>query len=71
MATTRTTKTVKTAKKPAALEIPIRPLYGVPIYDAIKRGNATEMKKLATEARKHLKDVKAALAVLDKKIAGS
>jgi hypothetical protein len=34
--------TVKTTRKPAVLEKPIRPLYGIPIYDAIKTGNAAE-----------------------------
>ena len=73
MPTRKTSKatTVKTSKKPPALEKPIRPLYGIPIYDAIKRGNTAEMKKLATQARKHVKDVQTALAALEKKIAGS
>ncbi|HJR07381.1 MAG TPA: DUF1843 domain-containing protein [Pyrinomonadaceae bacterium] len=44
---------------------PIQPLYGRPILDAIKRGNIAEMKKLATQARAHVKDVNAALAKLD------
>jgi Domain of unknown function (DUF1843) len=43
----------------------IRPLYGVVIRDCIARGNKQEMRKLATAARKHLKDVKAALAKLE------
>jgi len=37
----------------------------------MKRGNAAEMKKLAARARKHVKDVKAALAALEKKIAST
>ena len=41
------------------------PLYGRPILDAIKRGNVAEMKRIATQARAHVKDVNAALAKLD------
>lgn len=72
MATRKTAIKATTVKsKVPALEKPIRPLYGIPIYDAIKRGNVAEMKKLAVEARKHVKDVSTALAALEKKIAGS
>lgn len=58
----------KASKKPAALNKPIVALYAVPIYSAIKRGDAAEMKKLAAQARKHVKDVSAALADLEKRI---
>lgn len=61
----------KTTKKAAKGGSPIRALYAVPIYDCIKRGNPTEMKKLAAQARKHIRDVTAALAALEKKIANS
>lgn len=62
----------KSTKKAAPAKPPvIRPLYGPPIYDAIKRGDAAEMKKLAAQARKHISEVKTALAALEKKIAGS
>ena len=72
MVTRKTTIKATTVKsKVPALEKPIRALYGIPIYDAIKRGNVAEMKKLATQARKHVKDVSTALAALEKKIAGS
>ncbi len=73
MPTRKTSKvsTVKTSKKPSAIEKPIRPLYGIPIYDTIKRGDAAEMKKMAAQARKHVKEVQTALAALEKKIAGS
>ncbi|HTG92676.1 MAG TPA: DUF1843 domain-containing protein [Pyrinomonadaceae bacterium] len=60
--------TRKTSKKPGS---PIRPIYGIAIHDCMKRGNAAEMKKLAARARKHVKDVKAALAALEKKIAST
>jgi hypothetical protein len=56
----------KKAASKASLRNPIiQPLYGRPILDAIKRGNIAEMKKLATQARAHVKDVNAALAKLD------
>lgn len=45
---------------------PIQPLYGMPIRDAIKRGDLAEMKKLGVQARKHVADVTSALASLDK-----
>lgn len=64
------------AKKPAAKKSyskskpsgPIRALYAVPIYGAIKRGDSAEMKKLAAQARKHVSEVKTALAALEKKL---
>lgn len=58
----------KTTKKAGANRIPIRPLYAVPIYDSIKRGDSAEMKKLAAQARKHISDVKSALTALEKKL---
>lgn len=41
------------------------PPYGVPIREALARGDAREMQSVATAARQHLKDVQAALAKLD------
>jgi hypothetical protein len=58
----------KTSAKPAKLNVPIVALYAVPIYNAIKRGDMAEMKKLSTQARKHVADVTSALASLDKAI---
>lgn len=58
----------KASVKPAVLNKPIIALYGVPIYGAIKRGNAAEMKKLAAQARKHISEVTTALAALEKKM---
>ena len=58
----------KSIPKVPVKTIPVRALYAVPIYGAIKRGNAAEMKKLAAQARKHIGEVKAALADLEKKI---
>jgi Domain of unknown function (DUF1843) len=46
----------------------IRPLYGVVIRDCIARGDKQEMRKISTAARKHLKDVQAALAKLEAQI---
>jgi hypothetical protein len=54
--------------KPQKLNVPIVALYAVPIYNAIKRGDAAEMKALAAQARKHVSDVSAALAALEKRI---
>jgi len=61
-------KGAKKAVKPPP--IPIQPLYAVPIYAAAQRGDAAEMKKVAAAARKHINDVKSALAALEKKLAG-
>ncbi|HLL13664.1 MAG TPA: DUF1843 domain-containing protein [Pyrinomonadaceae bacterium] len=41
------------------------PPYGQGIRDAIARGDAGEMKRVATSARKYVKDVQAALDKLD------
>jgi hypothetical protein len=41
-------------------------LYGIPIWDAIKRGELAEMKRLAVVARAHVKEVEAALSALEK-----
>ena len=43
----------KAIKKP---KIDPRPLYGVPVADAIKRGNKAELQDLLTQARKTQKD---------------
>jgi Domain of unknown function (DUF1843) len=42
------------------------PPYGVPIQEAIARGDKQEMRRVAAAARKWLKDVQAALDRLDK-----
>jgi hypothetical protein len=42
------------------------PPYGVPIREAIARGDVGEMKKVSASARKYLKDVQAAVARLDR-----
>lgn len=71
MPTRKTIKATTVKSKVSALEKPIRPLYGIPIWDTIKRGNVAEMKKMAAQARKHVKEVQTALDALEKKIAGS
>jgi hypothetical protein len=58
----------KASVKPAKLYKPIVALYAVPIYGAIKTGDAAAMKKLAAQARKHISDVSTALAALEKKM---
>lgn len=60
-------KSTKSSKKKTT----IRPLYAVPIYDAIGRGDAKEMSALAKEARKQVTSVKSALATLEKKMGAS
>jgi hypothetical protein len=42
------------------------PPYGVPIRDAIARGDANEMKQIAASTRKYLRDLGAAVDKLDK-----
>ncbi len=44
---------------------PAHPLYGRPILEILKGGNLSQMKKMATTARSHIKAVEAALAKLD------
>jgi BMFP domain-containing protein YqiC len=41
----------------------------VPIHDCIRRGDQQEMRQMAARARKHISEVKAALAALEKKMA--
>lgn len=53
------------AKKPT---VP-RPLYAVPIHECAASGNLREMKSMAAKARKHISDVQAALAKLEKAMA--
>jgi hypothetical protein len=62
------TKASKKAPGRVSARIPgstAHPLYGRPILEAIKRGNVAEMKRIATQARAHVKEVNAALAKLD------
>jgi len=59
------------ARKKSYKGTPIRPIYGVAIYGVIRTGSTEDKKKLAVQARKHLKEVKAALAALEKKIASN
>lgn len=44
---------------------PAHPLYGRPILEILKGGNLAQMKKMATSARAHIKQVEAALAKLE------
>lgn len=70
MATKQASK--KAASKRAAASQPsgiIRPLYAVSIEKAIAKGDPAEMRQLATQARKYLKEVQTALKALDKKTA--
>jgi len=67
-------KKSKSAKKSSAASKskkalgPGLPPYGIPIRDAIDRGNASEMKSLAARTRKYVAELERALKVLDGKI---
>ena len=58
----------KAPAKKAKSGSPIIALYAVPIHACIRRGNLAEMRKMAVMARKHIRDVTAALAALEKKL---
>ena len=66
MAKAASKSTKKASAKPE--EPIIRPLYGPPIREAAASGNLSEMKSMATKARKHLAEVNSALAKLDQAI---
>lgn len=55
----------KSASKKAYRPGPIMP-YGVPINDAIRRGDTAEMRRLLTAAKKTLKDNEKLQAAVDK-----
>lgn len=62
-------KAVKTAKG-KSLDLPAikagrMVLYGLPIRDAILRGNLAEMRQLAVAARAHVREVQSALSALE------
>jgi len=46
----------------------IRPLYALPILEAVARGDVGEMRKLSKEARKQIADVTKALHSMDSAI---
>ena len=46
------------------------PPYGVPIREALARGDRQEMQKVAASARKYIKDVQSALDKLDSALGG-
>lgn len=47
------------------------PPYGPPIREAMARGDAAEMRKVAASARKWIKDAQAALDKLEQKLSGT
>jgi hypothetical protein len=61
---TKKAATTKSASS-AAPRLSNLPPYGEPIRQAIARGDASEMKRVAASARKYVNDVQAALAKLD------
>ena len=58
-------KAAKKSVTSAAPKLANIPPYGEPIRQAIARGDASEMKRVAASARKYLSDVQAALDKLD------
>ena len=61
----KTTAKKSTKKTSARVESGTVPPYGDPIRKAIARGDAREMKNVATSARKWMADVQSALDELD------
>jgi hypothetical protein len=66
---TKSSSTTKSSSSRGSAAASIRsgsvPPYGVAIRDAIARGDAGEMKTLASASRKYLNDVQSALAKLE------
>lgn len=60
-----TSKTSSGKSAAAAIRSGALPPYGVPIREALARGDAREMQGLATATRQYLKNVQTALAKLD------
>ena len=56
----------KSATRSAATRPGAAPPYGQAIRDAIARGDAAEMRRVAAGARKHVSDIQSALDRLDK-----
>ena len=65
--TSKKTSAKKSTKKTSASRVESGPVppYGEPIRKAIARGDAREMKNVATSARKWIADVQSALDQLD------
>ena len=70
MATSYKAGSKKGAAKAGAISGAVPP-YGPPIREAIARGDAAEMRKVAAGARKWIKDAQAALDKLEAKLAKS
>lgn len=70
MATKKISKktTAKATTKAAKLKPGSHVMYGVAIREAIARGDAAEMRRTATAARKHIAEVTKALQGLEKKL---
>lgn len=60
----------KGASKAGAISGAVPP-YGPPIREAMARGDAAEMRRVASSARKWIKDAQAALDKLEAKLAKS
>ena len=70
-AKTSAKKSAKKSVSAAAPKLSNIPPYGEPIRQAIARGDAAEMKRVAASARKYVSDVQAALDKLDQALGGS
>lgn len=62
---TKSQKPRRVKTKPLSKGGPLPP-YGVPIREAIARGNVPEMRRVAASARKWLKDIQASLDAMEK-----
>ena len=60
------TAAARAAARPTAGAVPP---YGPPIYEALARGDAAEMRRVAASARKWIKDAQTALDKLEKQLA--
>lgn len=68
MPTKKVSKKVSSKKSAASARGGAVPPYGPPIREAMARGDAAEMRKVAASARKWINDAQAALEKLEAKI---
>lgn len=68
-ASTKKVASKKSGKASAAIKGGAVPPYGIGIREAVARGDGQEMRKVATSARRYLKDLQAAMDKLEKALA--
>ena len=68
MPTSKGSKKSTKKKSAASARAGAVPPYGPPIREAMARGDAAEMRKVAASARKWIRDAQAALEKLEKRI---